>query len=52
MRHAKMCALGDVNAFGLIQCDSLPMASSRGTTLLSQDTTVKRDGAFTVLSVE
>lgn len=62
MRHAGACALGDVNVFGLIQRDDLPMASSgSGRTLLSQDTTlrktpclasVKRDGAFTVLSRE
>lgn len=61
MRHAKTCAVGDVSAFSLIQRDDLPMENSCSTTFLSQDTTlrktscldsVKRDGAFTVLSFE
>lgn len=61
MKHAKTCTLGDVNVFNLIQRDDLPMESSCCRTLLSQDTTlrktsclasVKRDGAFTVLSLE
>lgn len=61
MRHAKTCALGDVSVFSLIQRDDLPMVSSCVKALMSQDpslrkasclASVKRDGAFSVLSLE